>query len=315
MSSAKNRIGEIDFVKCVLIVLMVAFHIVYIGDKYPRAKALEETFIMPVFFVLSGYMARTDKPVREQLRAMVWLFVPYAVMEVAYVLMASVLPIRDHVDVLTPAVLLDKVLLHPIGPYWFLHRLLECHIFYYIVFRFVRGTDFTRFIVLGLLFYAGSLWPFVPSSVFTALYFMAGAVVRRSGVAFLSVFRSSGLALLPLAVLVSYDENLYLSTSGGVLITYLVVCLLLFVYRYVRGRVLRGALFIGRNTLLVLLFSPMFTAAARLYQPLLTGIDPSGMVFMTVTVVIALAGCLAIGWVMDRLNVSRLMFGRHRVLA
>lgn len=33
-----KRIEEIDFIKCVLILLMVTFHLVYIGNTYPLAK-------------------------------------------------------------------------------------------------------------------------------------------------------------------------------------------------------------------------------------------------------------------------------------
>lgn len=34
-----KRIEEIDFIKCVLILLMVTFHLVYIGNTYPLAKS------------------------------------------------------------------------------------------------------------------------------------------------------------------------------------------------------------------------------------------------------------------------------------
>ena len=31
----EHRIKELDYLKSILILLMVAFHLVYIGDKYP----------------------------------------------------------------------------------------------------------------------------------------------------------------------------------------------------------------------------------------------------------------------------------------
>lgn len=49
----KQRIGEIDFLRCVLILLMVTFHIVYAGDTYPLAKRVVYTFHMPAFLVVS----------------------------------------------------------------------------------------------------------------------------------------------------------------------------------------------------------------------------------------------------------------------
>ena len=56
-------------------------------------------------------------------------------MESGYTVMASLLPIREHIDQLTIGVLLDHIFLHPMGPYWYLHTLMICGIFYYIAFR------------------------------------------------------------------------------------------------------------------------------------------------------------------------------------
>ncbi len=64
---------------------------------------------------------------KQTLTKIEWLFVPYAVMELAYVIMASVLPINEHIDVLTVGVV-DKLFLHPIGPYWYLHTLILCYV-------------------------------------------------------------------------------------------------------------------------------------------------------------------------------------------
>ena len=52
----KNRIAELDYLKSIFILLMIVFHLVYIGDKYPYAKALVYTFHMPAFLVISGYV-------------------------------------------------------------------------------------------------------------------------------------------------------------------------------------------------------------------------------------------------------------------
>lgn len=45
------RILELDYLKCVFILLMVVFHLVYIGNRYPVAKAFVYTFHMPGFLI------------------------------------------------------------------------------------------------------------------------------------------------------------------------------------------------------------------------------------------------------------------------
>ena len=118
--------------KCVFILLMIAFHLVYIGDTYPYAKHVVYTFHMPGFLVISGYLFNVGKPLRRFLRSILWIFIPYAIMESGYVLAASVLPIREHIDNLTLPLLLSKLFLNPLGPYWYLHTLMVCGLIYYI---------------------------------------------------------------------------------------------------------------------------------------------------------------------------------------
>ena len=50
-----SRQNHLDFIKCVMIVLMVAFHLQYIEHLYPTLKQAVFTFHMPVFLLISGY--------------------------------------------------------------------------------------------------------------------------------------------------------------------------------------------------------------------------------------------------------------------
>ena len=62
----KNRIAELDYLKSIFILLMIVFHLVYIGDKYPYAKSLVYTFHMPAFLIISGYVMNIAKGIRGQ---------------------------------------------------------------------------------------------------------------------------------------------------------------------------------------------------------------------------------------------------------
>ena len=53
----ESRVKEIDYLKCIFITLMIIFHLVYIGDKYPYAKQIVYTFHMSAFLIISGYLA------------------------------------------------------------------------------------------------------------------------------------------------------------------------------------------------------------------------------------------------------------------
>lgn len=205
----ESRIKEIDYLKCVFIILMIVFHLVYIGDKYPYAKQVVYTFHMSGFLVISGYLAGTGKDARSFLRKFLWIFIPYACMEAAYTVMSRFLPVRDGVAVLSPALLLDKIFLHPMGPYWYLHTLILCSLVYYAAFRWCgeRLSVASRLVVTGVCLFAVSYWGGVMNFA-NALYFLLGAVVSRSGLGFVQVFRATPLAVIPLVILCCFPANL-----------------------------------------------------------------------------------------------------------
>ena len=308
-----GRMDEIDYLKCVCILLMVVFHLAYIGDKYPYAKLVVYTFHMPVFLLISGYLTHIGKPAREFLRKYLWIFIPYAVMETGYAVASSLLPVRQGLEELSLPAVVEALFVSPVGPYWYLHTLMLCLVSHYLVSRYVRGNALTKLIVLGLclagLHGCGLL------SFTTAMYFAMGCAVRWGQADFSRLFRPSWLATVPLVWLCSYPSNLDRGCLAGVCIVYLCFCLLLATYRLLSPRLRGAACFIGRNTLPIFLFSPMFTMASKFFLPFFTVFDASGMAFMFVAVSLAVAGSLGIAWAMDRLGLSRWFFGRRECLA
>ena len=303
----RPRQEELDFLKCLFILLMISFHLVYIGDSYPYAKQVVYTFHMPGFLLISGYLMNIDRTARRFARTLMWLAIPYAVMESGYTVMASLLPIREHIEQLTPAVFLDKLLVHPLGPYWYLHTMLICGAAYFATFRYVRLSTLSRFILLGLL-YALLAKGLGLLSMAHALYFLAGAVVRRSGLRFTDVFQPSLLAVPAFALLACWPANLGADTAGGVLMVWMAVSIGLLLFQLSGGRWRLTALFIGRNTMALFLFSPIFTILCKPLVPLLQ-FDPTGLLFLLVSLAVCTTGSLSIGWAMDRLGWSRLMVG------
>lgn len=309
-----KRIDEMDWLKFVFILLMIAFHLVYIGDTYPVAKRFVYTFHMPAFLLISGYMINIRKSSSVFLRSMMWIAVPYLLVEAGYVIMSSILPIREHIDCLNVCVFLDKLLLHPLGPYWYLHTLVLCGVSAFVVMHMPHVSRLSCFIVLGLIYGALSCLLGVLSLV-NGMYFLAGLIVRQCGISFLSFFRPSWWSLPVILWLASDSSNFDKSLPSGMLLVYLMISLNLVIYPYIRGvYVRRCVLYVGRHTLLLLVFSPVFTILAKFYQPFLLSLEPSGMLFMFVSVAFAVLGSLGVGYVCDCLHLSPWIFGRQRVL-
>ncbi len=307
-SSSVSRLPELDFIKAVMIVLMVAFHLVYIGNTYPYAKQLVYTFHMPAFLVVSGYLMNVAKPAGAFARTVMGFAVPYLAMESGYTVMASLLPIREHIDLLTPQVFADKLLLHPLGPYWYLHTLIVCASVYYLAFLnktpgtaaklFATAVGFILLSLLGVM------------SLSMSLYFLLGAVVRQSTLGFRQFFRASWLSLPAFCLLALSEANLHSNTFAGLIVVYMSISICLVVFPVLPGTARRLFLFLGRNTLPIFLFSPIFTILCKSLLPFLA-FDPTGMLFLLLSLLISISGSLLIGLVIDALSLSRLFCGRR----
>jgi fucose 4-O-acetylase-like acetyltransferase len=312
-STNKNRIEELDFLKCIFIVLMVMFHLVYFSEKHLMVKQFVYTFHMPAFLLLSGYLVNVNKNAKSFFRGILWLLIPYALMETAYTIMAAQLPIREHIDHLTLSVLLTNVFLRPIGPYWYLHTLITCEIIYYAIFQLKKLNIFSKFIVWGTLMYLLSLKNMEIVLFANALYFMIGALIRQSKFSFLSVFQPSFWSAIPLFILCFFPQNFNRATIGGMAITFLIISLLLAIYRYLPGSIQQITNFVGRNTLVILLFSPIFTMLSKSLVPMFS-FDASGTSFAFTATILSIAGCFGISYLMDTLKFSRFLFGKEKVL-
>lgn len=307
-----TRIKEIDFTKGILILLVISFHLVHIEHLYPYAKQLVYTFHMPVFLFISGYLMNTAKNPKAFCQSLLWLAVPYVIMESGYVVMAAVLPINEHIDNLSAAVFLNKVLFHPIGPYWYLHTLIQCEAVFYFAMRLESFGRISRFIMVCLLLYILAD-AFSALSFTSAVYFLVGAILRLAGKSVVDVCKPSLLALIAFAILAGKSQNLNASTITGTLIAYMSMCSCALFYNH-SGIIVRGVLqFLGRNTMPLYLFSPIFTILCKLVAPLLA-FDSTGILFLLLALTICTTGSLLIALIMDKTGMSRLMFGKKGIV-
>lgn len=142
------------------------------------------------------------------------------------------------------------------------------------------------------------------------LYFMLGALVKRQGLRFDKVFYATVWAIIPLVALCYFPSNLDRSTFAGIVITYLAISFLLSLYPHLPKRAKEISKFVGRNTLPLLLFSPIFTLLSNLLVPMLA-FDLTGLLFTVVAVLFTVMGSFAIAWLIDRSGLSPFFWGRR----
>ena len=308
----EHRIKELDYLKSILILLMIAFHLVYIGDKYPYIKQIVYTFHMPAFLIISGYLTNVQKDIRSFMKKLLWIFIPYLCMETGYVLMSHILPVRENVPEISSSILLHKIFIKPLGPYWYLHTLIICSLLYYLTFRYTRMKTISQAILLGLGLFAVSYWGGI-MVLANAIYFLAGVIIKQSKLPFIRIFQPSLLALVPMILLCCFPDNLNRGTLAGITITYLAIIISLYAHSYLSKGIRQCSYFIGRNTLVIFLFSPLFTILCKMFLSFLF-FEPTGILFMIISVAITVSGCIIIAWSLDKLRFSRFFFGQDAIL-
>lgn len=306
-----TRIEALDYLKCLFVLLMVAFHLAYFADGYPLLKQWVYTFHMPGFLLISGYLMRVDKTLHQFSRTLLWLAVPYLILESSYITLSAFMPVRDGIEQLTLSTFADKFFLHPLGPYWYLHTLILCGIGYFIVWKGRNYSTISRLILLGFYFAGLSFVQLVAWDV--SLYFFLGVVIRQSKLSFLQVFRPSWLAFIALLWLGCYPETFHKGSLGGLITVYLVISAALAVFPHLLPSIKRAALFLGRNSLALFLFSPIFTMVCKIFIPYLA-FDSSRLLFLALSLPLCVLGALSVCKVLDALHLSPWVLGREKAL-
>ena len=303
--------NAIDGIRCVLICLVVVVHIVNFGRLYPGVKEAVNFFFMPAFLLVTGYLVNVSVSLRQFGVYVLRIALPYVFLSLGFAVLSLWMPVEGGLSSFSLGDVAGILLFKPIGPYWFLHAMIVCGCVYYAAFRLGR-----RFGVGCVLCVMGSLLALVvwatPLLAFVyAVFYFLGAALRLSGVDFLRFFAPCPWALLPFAVVLVCC----CPSGGGLSVAALSACFFCFVswgWGRLGGRAASIVGFVGRNTLPVYLFHPVFTMIAKLALPLFA-FDPTGLVHTAFTVALAVSGSLAVGWALDVSGGCRL-FARKSVL-
>lgn len=131
----KQRNTDIDWIRAILIILMILIHIVSFGNAYPQLKAGILSFMMPTFLIITGYLVNIEKSSKEMGRYLMCLALPYVIMVTSFSVLSYFMPVRDGITELSLSQICEKIFVTSIGPYWFIQTMIICGILYYVSFK------------------------------------------------------------------------------------------------------------------------------------------------------------------------------------
>lgn len=357
-----KRNTALDFIRAILIILMILIHIVSFGNAYPHLKAGILSFMMPTFLIITGYLVNIGKTGRQFGKYLLCLALPYVIMVTGFSVLSYFLPVRDGITELSLSQIVQKIFVTSIGPYWFIQTMIICGILYYGSFRACdmiskywgrgacrnnkendscrnskeiepccnsKGNDScsninkgktedenlsltTRLFLLAILMLLVSKTPAL--NITAAIYYFAGVVIRQCRIDFNKFFCPTPLAFI-LWPFILYREDLY--DWGNIAVAFSCWCCisaLMWLNQYYKSQMIGKStlLYIGKNTLPIYLFHPIFTMAAKFYHPLFA-FDKSEILLAAFTIILAIAGSIAIAKVMEKTKLAY-FFGKKEIL-
>lgn len=324
----KQRNTDIDWIRAILIILMILIHIVSFGNAYPQLKAGILSFMMPTFLIITGYLVNIEKSPKEMGRYLMCLALPYVIMVTGFSVLSYFMPVRDGITELSLSQICEKIFVTSIGPYWFIQTMIICGILYYVSFKgaiwgtlrqgkTTMSTTTSLFIFATLLLLLSKTPALSPSA---ATYYFIGAVLRQCHIGFDRIFRPSPVALLLWINLLGLEEWYDWGTLAIVFSCWCCISSLMWIHSLIKRlqdnvsvrKTEATLLYMGRNTLPIYLFHPIFTMAAKFYHPLFNW-DRSEICFALVTIFIAIAGSIGIAKMMEKTHLAYL-FGKGKML-
>lgn len=312
MSEIKNtgRIQEIDMAKGVLILLMVAFHLGLFNTKYPHACQIVYAFHMSGFLLLSGYLFSVNKEPHKFLKGIYGVVVPYIVFEIVYLLgvgmLGKFIGASNTFDggVLT---LLSNIAFSPLGTYWYLHTMAICLTVYYIVNRYVMkglsGILLSSVILFALTIgITGLKWENV-------IYFLIGALFRNANLMINEKLKSP-ISILCFVLITVFANDISRCSIAGIGLTLTSLGLIFDLKDRIPKRISDYISYIGRNSLAILLFSPLFTVVTKFYAPFFA-FDDSAILWTVFSLSLIVLLCLFCAMLFDRLSLSRIVAGKN----
>lgn len=170
--------NELDFSRAVLIVLVILVHIVNFGNLYPLAKSSILAFMMPTFLFITGYLVNIDKSIKDFLRYLLQIFLPYIIFVMGYAVLSLYLPVRDGIETLDWPTIVNVLCVKSIGPYWFFHTMIVCGTIYYTVFQTFRSlSTAAKYSLFAAVLIAVALWTPI-LNIKAAVYYFVGVGIR-----------------------------------------------------------------------------------------------------------------------------------------
>ncbi|SEW01066.1 Acyltransferase family protein [Prevotella sp. khp7] len=305
-----KRIQEIDMAKGLLILLMVAFHLGLFNAKYPHACQIVYAFHMSGFLLISGYLFSVNREPKKFIKSIYGIVVPYIAFEIVYLLglgmFGKFIGASNTFDggVLT---LLSKIAFLPSGTYWYLHTMAICLTIYYIVNRYVM-KGLSGILISSIILYTLSVG--IPGFKWgDIIYFIIGILFRNANFEINEKLKSP-ISLLCFVLIIIFANDISRCSIPGIGLTLTFLGFIFDLKDRIPKCISNYISYIGRNSLAIVLFSPLFTVVAKVCAPFFA-FDGTRIIGTICCLSMIVTLCLFCAILFDRSSLSRIIVGKN----
>lgn len=301
---------EINVIRCILILLVILIHLTPFKECYPDVQNAVLAFIVPLFLFITGYLFNVNKTWKQFALYLRSLLIIYVIFETAYIMLSHIFPVKDGISEFSTFLILDKLILNPIGPYWYLHTMIICGSIYYATHQACRYINIDCAISISILVSITlSYWSPLLGLMAPLAYF-AGVIFRKYFYChtFCGSFVAILIAMVTLFYGIVYNPKYAMQLSYfSILLSACTMEFMIWCAKRLPSKVSRVLDYVGANTLPIYLFHPMSTLSSKLFFGSLITND-NIICFSILTIAIATIGSLMIGHALDKTGVSVLLF-------
>jgi fucose 4-O-acetylase-like acetyltransferase len=311
-----------DFIRGISIILMVYGHITPIGRMvaiHQHVFPVIYTFHIPLFLLISGFFFDFSDNTNQKIVAIFRkIGIPYFIFITCYILGILLVQRFGIVTIGKPPTTLptfiNTVLLRPFGAYWFLHSLLIIQIVLTLVWGIKVNSQykFWGFILVStFIFWLLPTTDIIQFAFRTGVYFLIGILIKH--------FTKGSFTITPLylAIIVTLLAVLYLYQNAifNFSIFEIIWCLGIFAFLWAIGLYFKATkpvkiiAWIGQNTLIILLLHILFIMVFKITNPFFLKIDGSGISYFLVITMATISLSMFASFVLDKLNISKYLFG------
>lgn len=324
------RFDTVDKLKGFLIILVIYGHISYDGflfDKFSLVKDFIYIFHMPLFLLVSGFFFRFIHNKSDFVKLFRFLILPYFVFYLTYLCVllyftkhSSSLSFSNEIHSFSDS--LYYLLIEPLASYWYLHTLIVFSVlfssFYFIFNRFASETVslFFSFLFVLLTVYCLEFLG-VKVRVWVFFYLLLGyyfSFFLQEKFFLLLKSKIFFIVSLFLVLLILNNYTIFQILDGFILRLAFSLSLLFILFTILDNFELNFLKFLGKGSIIFFLLHVYPLNLVKIFKGFTLNFDSSGILFVIISISFTVVFSLTVVFILDRLKLSKYLFGRSDVL-